>query len=410
MHTGSYAEARTLLDRFIAEAMEGRGDGTDGPHLLAWVAWMEAMNGEIERATTYHGEAARTAAPRDQLNRVCVHVHGVLVNALRGDQAAARADAAVALAAGEVRLDRWVRTALAMLEHSLGDPAAAWAAVEPMVDAAEIFGIGEPAGFGFVPEAILALAALGELDRAERLLSIWDKRARRLDRALALAMGGRCRAVIAAARGDRSTADDALADALREHKRVDAPIELGRTLLVEGQLRRRQRRKADARESLEACARHLRAVRSRTVGAAGERGARSRRHATARRRTERHPNACRRTRRRGQVEPPGRRRAVHQPEDGGSEPRPRVPGPRGATTAPSLPPSGHAGSRWRPGLVPEPSSEIEGIARLIERRVAVTVDRNAGAPRGTSSIDRRSHDRRRHPLVGRHDRGERGDR
>ncbi len=49
-----------------------------------------------------------------------------------------------------------------------------------------------------------------------------------------------------------AAADDALADALREHKRVDAPIELGRTLLVEGQLRRRQRQKSDARESLEA--------------------------------------------------------------------------------------------------------------------------------------------------------------
>ncbi len=328
MHTGSYAEARTLLGRFIAEAMEGRGDGTDGPHLLAWVAWMEAMNGEIERATTYHGEAARTAAPRDQLNRVWVHVHGVLVNALRGDQTAARADAAVALAAGEVSLDRWVRTALAMLEHSLGDPAAAWAAVEPMVDATENFGIGEPAGFGFVPEAILALAALGELDRAERLLSIWDKRARRLDRALALAMGGRCRAVIAAARGDWAAADDALADALGEHKRVDAPIELGRTLLVEGQLRRRQRQKADARESLEAALGIFERCGAATVGAAGGRGARSRRDASARRRTERHPNACRRARRRGQVEPPGRRRAVHQPEDGGGQPRRRVPRPR----------------------------------------------------------------------------------
>ena len=73
-----------------------------------------------------------------------------------------------------------------------------------------------------------------------------------LDRALALAMGGRCRAVIAGARGDWAAADDAIAEALREHKRVDAPIELGRSLLVEGQLRRRQRQKADARESLEA--------------------------------------------------------------------------------------------------------------------------------------------------------------
>ena len=112
--------------------------------------------------------------------------------------------------------------------------------------------MGDPVRFGFVPEAILALAALGELDRAELLLSIWEERARGLDRALALAIGGRCRAVIAGARGDWAAADDAIAEALREHKRVDAPIELGRSLLVEGQLRRRQRQKADARESLEA--------------------------------------------------------------------------------------------------------------------------------------------------------------
>ena len=256
MYTGRYAEARTQLERFIADAMEGVGDGTDGPCYLAWAAWMEAMNGDIERATTYHREAERrTAAPGNSLNRICVYVHGVLVNGLRGDPAAARADAVAALdvaeAAGEVSLIPWVRAALAMLENSLGDPAAAWLAVEPLVDGVERYGMGDPVGFGFVPEAILALAALGEVDRAEQLLSIWDERARQLDRALALAVGERCRAVIAGVRSDWVTADDALTEALREHKRVDAPIELGRTLLVEGQLRRRQRQKVDARESLE---------------------------------------------------------------------------------------------------------------------------------------------------------------
>ena len=70
----------------------------------------------------YHREAERrTAAPGNQLNRVCVYVHGVLINGLRGDAAAARADAVAALevahAAGEVSLVPWVRTALAMLEH-----------------------------------------------------------------------------------------------------------------------------------------------------------------------------------------------------------------------------------------------------------------------------------------------------
>ena len=61
-----------------------------------------------------------------------------------------------------------------MIEHSVGDPAAAWVAVEPLVDGVERDGVGEPSGFGFVPEAILALAALGDLDRAELLSSIWD--------------------------------------------------------------------------------------------------------------------------------------------------------------------------------------------------------------------------------------------
>jgi tetratricopeptide (TPR) repeat protein len=170
MYTGRYAEARDLLRPYIADAMEDRGDGTDGPCFLTWVAWMEAMNGQIERATVYHREAERrTAAPGNQLNRVCVYVHGALINGLRGDPTAARADAAAALevaeAAGEVSLVPWVRTALAMLEHSLGDPAAAWAAVEPLVDEVERFGVGDPVGSGFVPEAILALAAL-DLGRA----------------------------------------------------------------------------------------------------------------------------------------------------------------------------------------------------------------------------------------------------
>ena len=69
--------------------------------------------------TIYHREAERrTAAPGNQLNRICVYVHGVLVNGLRGDAAAARADAVAALdvahAAGEVSL-------VPVGAHRLGD-------------------------------------------------------------------------------------------------------------------------------------------------------------------------------------------------------------------------------------------------------------------------------------------------
>ena len=117
MYTGRFSEARRQLERFIAGAMEGVGDGSDGPCYLSWAAWMEAMNGEIERATIYYREAVRrTAAPGNQLNRICIYVHGVLINGLRGNVAAARADAVAALdvaqASGEVSLVPWVRTRL----------------------------------------------------------------------------------------------------------------------------------------------------------------------------------------------------------------------------------------------------------------------------------------------------------
>ncbi len=68
MYTGRFAESRELLARYIADAMEGGGDGTDGPRLLSWVAWMEAMNGQIElrrdlspRGRAEDGSAAGTS-------------------------------------------------------------------------------------------------------------------------------------------------------------------------------------------------------------------------------------------------------------------------------------------------------------------------------------------------------------
>jgi DNA-binding CsgD family transcriptional regulator len=143
----------------------------------------------------------------------------------------------------------WTTTALAMLEHSLGNAAAAWATVEPLVERVEQHGIREPMEYGFVPEAALALVALGDVERAQRLVAMWDEPSRRVDRAWALAVGARCRALLAAERGEWAAADEALAEAFLQHQRVDMPIELGRTLLLQGQLRRRRRRKASARES-----------------------------------------------------------------------------------------------------------------------------------------------------------------
>jgi DNA-binding CsgD family transcriptional regulator len=73
-----------------------------------------------------------------------------------------------------------------------------------------------------------------------------------LDRGLALATAARCRGLIAAARGDRDAALQSLARAVEEHGRVEQPFELGRTLLVLGEVQRRFKQRKDALASLEA--------------------------------------------------------------------------------------------------------------------------------------------------------------
>ena len=64
-------------------------------------------------------------------------------------------------------------------------------------------------------------------------------------------MGARCRGLLAAANGDLPAAQDALREAVLLHERLPEPFELGRTLLLRGNVERRSRQKRLARASLE---------------------------------------------------------------------------------------------------------------------------------------------------------------
>jgi DNA-binding CsgD family transcriptional regulator len=103
----------------------------------------------------------------------------------------------------------------------------------------------------FLPTALEALVGIRQLERADALLDVWEHRARALDRAWALATLGRCRGLLLAARGNLADAAAALDRALVEHARLEMPFELARTLLVQGQVRRRRREKRAARQALE---------------------------------------------------------------------------------------------------------------------------------------------------------------
>jgi DNA-binding CsgD family transcriptional regulator len=135
----------------------------------------------------------------------------------------------------------WSLTALGFLETSLGNYEAAVIALEPLLsrqgpspNPTEIFAAS------FVPDAVEALTELGRADEAEPLVDALERNGRRLDRAWMLAVGARCRAMVAAARGDVEAAVQSAHRALTEHDRLPMPFERARTQLLLGQLTRQE--------------------------------------------------------------------------------------------------------------------------------------------------------------------------
>ena len=120
-----------------------------------------------------------------------------------------------------------------------------------MTEFVEARGLEEPVRAPFLPDEIEALVALGDLERAARLTETLAACGHRLDRPWALATSYRCRALVLGARGELAASRDAIDEALQAHERLPMPFELARTLLVQGQIERRARRKTAAKESFE---------------------------------------------------------------------------------------------------------------------------------------------------------------
>ena len=93
-------------------------------------------------------------------------------------------------------------------------------------------GFGEPALFRFHGDAIEAKIALGDRHQAQALLNELEQLGAVLQRTWVLAVAGRCRGLLSAARGDLDTSYRALERALELHHRLGEPFERARTLLA----------------------------------------------------------------------------------------------------------------------------------------------------------------------------------
>lgn len=148
------------------------------------------------------------------------------------------------------RLPDWAVIALGFLEVSLGRHEQALQVLGPLIERLPREPGTEIISAAYLPDAVEALVSLGHHDRALPLIEALESNGRLLDRPWMLATAARCRSLWLATRGDVSGAVARIEEALRHHDRLPMPFERARTLLLAGQLRRRQRKREAARTAL----------------------------------------------------------------------------------------------------------------------------------------------------------------
>ena len=248
------AGARALLAGEYSEAIE-QGAETDLPFLVLHLVELETWAGNYGLAEEYAGHGYRVAQAAGAVTPMaCMHAARALIRAYRGPFAAARAEADSAIDAG-LRSGVYYPAllgsqALGLVELASGNASGAHAILSMVTQVTAGREMVDPGWFALrpIPDDIESLIRLGDLAAAEPLLASLEERARRLDRASALAAAGRCRALLASAHGDQDAAAEALRQAFAAHERLEMPFQLARTHLAAGDVARRARRKMAARE------------------------------------------------------------------------------------------------------------------------------------------------------------------
>ncbi|MGA3154531.1 MAG: ATP-binding protein [Streptosporangiaceae bacterium] len=250
-----FDEARRLLELTLQAARE-EGDDSSLPNLLAHLADLECWAGNWQTAERYAAECWEAGQQVEHRAwRVMTFFARALISAQMGRLDAARAAAgeglSVSAAAGDSYGSILLNGVLGFAELSAGNLEAAEASLSSAADLADHISLAEPAAWRFHANQAEAVIGLGDLDRAEGLVERLEGWGHTTGRAWTLATAARCRALLLAARGDTPGAIQALEEALGHHQHLAMPFELGRTLLVMGQVQRRAKHKRAARQHLQ---------------------------------------------------------------------------------------------------------------------------------------------------------------
>ena len=252
--TGRLDQAHDELTAVRGVCVE-RGAESDMMAIAGFLAINHLWRGQLAEAA---GEAAEAVERAEQLGGDDVLIIPITVRAVvaayAGREEAARADAAWVLTAMKNRSSShvadWPGMTLCFLEESLGKHREALDALDPTFLTAEQMPCTEQMYAWHLPDVIEAMVGVGRLDDAERLTGALERNGARHDRAWMKSVGARCRAMLLAARGDVSAAEQTAHRALAEHESLPNPFERARTQLILGQLQRRLRQKNTAATNL----------------------------------------------------------------------------------------------------------------------------------------------------------------
>ena len=253
MWTYRLTEARPHLEVACALA-SGAGDEVARAALLVHLAQLETRAGDWAKARGYADEAMLLA---DQIglrqiqsgSRSAAAMVAALCGQVEEARATAEAGLAVSRAAKEVIFEAHNLAVLGYLELSLGNAAAADTHLRRLPVLYARIGYGNPGVNPYLPNAIEVALALGELSRAESLLTQLTHAAP--DNPWARATSLRCRGLIAVTKRDPAGAVAALTQAAEADECSQDPFERARTLLALGAAFRRGNQRRAARERLE---------------------------------------------------------------------------------------------------------------------------------------------------------------
>jgi DNA-binding CsgD family transcriptional regulator len=255
LYEGRLQESVRILGAVRARMLE-RGGDSDLTWVSSYLAWGECWRGNLSAAATHAAESIDGAEMIGATPLRCFALaFATLAPAYAGERALAQEQIEecreLAPSVGFAIALFWAGWAQALLALSEEDAQTAANALAPFLPRIETEGVPEPILWFFVPEAIEASIGVGEAERAERLLNLFEASARRLGRGWALMAAGRCRSLLLAARGELEGASRWADEAVELGRRLEVRLDFARTLLVAGRIKRRRRQKRAARELLD---------------------------------------------------------------------------------------------------------------------------------------------------------------